>query len=82
MSAVTRPDSRQFQRNEFKRIDSTPTLRDIRCTTAAVRETWSRSERQFRAQMAQLLQQQLLDRMGSIPFSAGETAAIRDASMA
>ena len=82
MSVMTLPDNRQFQRNEFKSHDSAPTLREIRCTTAAVRETWSRSERQFRAQIAQLLQQQLLDRMGSIPFSAGETAALRDASMA
>src|SRR5436190_9736947 len=66
MSVMTRPDSRQFQRNDFNNSDSAPTLREIRCTTAVVRENWSRTERQFRAQMAQLLQQQLLDRMASV----------------
>ena len=82
MPAMTQWDNRKTRRNEFKREDSGPSLREIRCTTAAVRENWSRSERQFRAQMAQLLQQQLLDRMASVPFESTEKASLRDASLA
>jgi hypothetical protein len=82
MPAITQWDNRKTRRNEFKKDDSAPSLREIRCNTAAVRENWSRGERQFRAQMAQLLQQQLLDRMASVPLDACEKAALREASLA
>jgi hypothetical protein len=82
MPVLTRRDNRQSLRDPFKSQESAPTLREIRCTTAAVRENWSRSEKHFRAQMAQLLQQQLLDRLASVPFDACEQGAIREASLA
>lgn len=82
MSVLIQRDNRQSSRNQFKSRESAPTLREIRCTTAAVRENWSRSEKQFRAQMAQLLQQQLLDRLASVPFDSCEQGAVREASLA
>jgi len=82
MPAITQWDNRKTRRNEFKRDDSAPSLREIQCNTAAVRENWSCGERQFRAQMAQLLQQQLLDRMASVPVDSCERAALREASLA
>ena len=82
MPAIAQWENRKTRRNEFKNNDSAPSLREIRCTTAVVRENWSRGERQFRAQMAQLLQQQLLDRMASVPFDSCEKAALREASLA
>jgi hypothetical protein len=82
MPATTQWENRTSRRQEFKVEKSGPSLREIRCTTAAVRENWTRSERQFRAQMAQLLQQQLLDRIAAVPFGACEKAAIREASLA
>lgn len=82
MPAIAQWDNRTTRRNEFKSEDSGPSLREIRCTTAAVRETWTRSEKQFRAQMAQLLQQQLLDKLASVPFESCEKATLREASLA
>ena len=82
MPAITQWDNRKTRRDEFKKEESGPSLREIRCTTAVVRENWSRGERQFRAQMAQLLQQQLLDRMESVPFDSCEKAELREASLA
>jgi len=40
MPAVTQWDNRKTRRNEFKRDDSAPSLREIRCNTATVRENW------------------------------------------
>lgn len=82
MPAIAQWDNRTTRRNEFKSEDSGPSLREIRCTTAAVRENWSRSEKQYRAQMAQLLQQQLLDKLASVPFDASEKVCQREASLA
>ena len=82
MSATAQLENRTTRRDEFKPERSEPSLREIRCTTAAVRGNWSRSERQFRAQMAQLLQQQLLDRITAVPFDGSEKAAFREASLA
>jgi hypothetical protein len=82
MSVMTQWENRKNRRNEFRKKESGPSLREIRCTTAAVRENWSCGERQLRAQMAQLLQQQLLDRVTSVPFDSCEKAALREASLA
>ena len=82
MPATTQWDNRKTRRNEFKSESSAPSLREIRCTTAVVRENWSRNEKHFRAQMAQLLQQRLLDRVASMPFDSCEQAALREASLA
>ena len=82
MPAITQWDNRKTRRNEFRNDDSAPSLREIRFTAAVVRENWSCGERQFRAQMAQLLQQQLLDRMASVPLDACEKTALREASLA
>jgi hypothetical protein len=82
MPAIAQWENRTTRGQEFKNEKSGPTLKEIHSTTVAVRENWSHSERQFRAQMAQLLQQQLLDRISAVPFDASEKAAIREASLA
>ena len=66
MPATAQWNNRTSRRDEFK-PSSGPTMREIRCSTAAVRGNWSHGERQFRAHMAQLLQQQLLDRIAANP---------------
>ena len=82
MPATAQWENRTSRRQEFKAEKSGPSRQEIRGTTAAVRENWTRSERQFRAQMAQLLQQQLLDRIVAVPFSGSEKAALLEASLA
>ncbi|MBC7852477.1 MAG: hypothetical protein IAF94_03490 [Pirellulaceae bacterium] len=82
MPAIAQWNNRTTRRNEFKSEDSGPSLREIRCTTAAVRENWTHGEKQYRAQMAQLLQQQLLDKLTSCPFDSSEKASLREASLA
>lgn len=81
MPAIAQWNNRTTRRNEFTSEDSGPSLREIRCTTAVVRENWSRSEKQYRAQMAQLLQQQLLDKLTSCPFDSSEKTSLREASL-
>lgn len=74
MPAIAQWNNRLTRRNDFNDEGSGPSLREIRRTTAAVRENWTQSERQFRARMAQLLQQQLLDRISAVPFACEEAA--------
>jgi len=84
MSAVAQWENRTTRRDDFKSKngDSAPTLREIRSNSVAVRRNWTPSERQLRAQMAQLLQQQLLDSILSLPFDATQQACNREASVA
>lgn len=82
MSALVQLENRTTRRNEFKRAVSAPTRREIRSSTASVRENWTRGERQFRYQLAQLLQQQLLDRIGSLPIEPSSKAALLEANSA
>ena len=65
MPALTQWNNRTTRRDEFQTTNSGPSLRDIRRSTAVVRGNWSQGERRFRARLAQLLQQDLLDRIGS-----------------
>jgi hypothetical protein len=81
MSALAQLENRKTRRNEFKRDESAPSRREIRSSTASVRENWTRGEKQFRYQLAQLLQQQLLDRIGSLPMEASEKTALQEASL-
>ena len=82
MPALAQLQNRTTRRNEFKRDESAPSRREIRSSTASVRENWTRGERQFRYQLAQLLQQQLLDSIASLPFEASEKAAMQEPSPA
>lgn len=77
MSALAQLENRTTRRNEFKRDELAPSRREIRSSTASVRENWTRGEKQFRYQLAQLLQQQLLDRITSSPFEPSERAALQ-----
>ena len=84
MSAVAQRENRTTRRDEFKsrKVNSSPTLREIRSNSSLVRQKWSPSERQLRAQMAQLLQQQLLDRIRSLPVDPSGQARFREMSVA
>ena len=66
MPALTQWNNRTTRRDHFKSETSGPSARDIRRSTAVVRENWSQGERQLRARLAQLLLQQLLDRIGPL----------------
>jgi hypothetical protein len=74
MSAVAQWNNRKTRRDDFchAKDDSFPSRRQILSNLAALRQHWSPHERMLRAQMAQLLQQQLLDRILSLP---GETTS-------
>ena len=84
MSAVAQWENRKTRRDDFKskKDNSVPTLRQIRSDSTAVRQNWTHSERQLRAQMAQLLQQQLLDRIQSLPSDSTKHVGHRAASVA
>ena len=70
MPALTQWNNRTTRRDNFNSETTKPSLHDIRRSTAVVRENWSQGERQLRARLAQLLQQQLLDRIGPVPLDS------------
>ncbi|MFN0017113.1 MAG: hypothetical protein ACKVP0_02570 [Pirellulaceae bacterium] len=82
MSALAQLENRTTRRNEFKRDESTPSRREIYSCTASVRENWTGGEKQFRYQLAQLLQQQLLDKITSLPHTASEKGARQEVRLA
>ena len=83
MSAVAQWNNRETRRDDFssRKVESPPTLCEIRSNSSAVRQNWSHSERTHRAQLAHLLQQQLLDRICSLPFEAPEHPPAPEASV-
>ncbi len=84
MAAVAQWENRKTRRDDFKsrKTNSSPTLREIHLNSAAVRKSWTHGERQLRAQMAQLLQQHLLDRIQSLPFESTRNSLKHEASVA